>query len=89
MEDGYPTEEELDYIKNYDLIQGNVKELLDYIEERWWMSDWGFHLTGKRVLRLQLSTGGWSGNESIIDALQSNFVFWSMYWRKTVRGGHY
>lgn len=39
--------------------------------------------------KLYLSTGGWSGNEDIIVSLQQNFLFWSMYWERSVRGGHY
>lgn len=39
--------------------------------------------------KLYLSTGGWSGNESIIYSLQKNFLFWAMYWEKSIRGGHY
>lgn len=85
----YPTKEELETIKEWDILHGSIKDLLDYIESLWWAPDWGFHLKGKRVLQLELHTGGWSGNESIIEALQSNFMFWSMYWERSHRGGHY
>lgn len=39
--------------------------------------------------RVKLVTGGWSGNESIIGALQANFVFWSMRWERSESGGVY
>lgn len=36
---------------------------------------------------LKLATGGWSGNESIISAMQNNIVLWSMLWQSSHRGG--
>lgn len=41
------------------------------------------------TLILRLSTAGWSGNEEIIKALKRNRIFWSMFWAKSERGGHY
>lgn len=34
-------------------------------------------------------TGGWSGNEDILDALGKNFVFWSQCWKSSHRGGKF
>ena len=82
----YPTEDELKTIKEFDLTKRTVRELLDYIEPRWEYGDWGFKRTKHR---LELHTGGWSGNEDIISALMDNFMFWHMYWKSTRRGGHY
>ena len=82
----YPTEDELKHIKEFDVTQKPVYELLDYVENIWEYGDWGFHRTN---LTLNLDTGGWSGNEDIIGALQRNFLFWSMYWIEHRRGGHY
>lgn len=36
-----------------------------------------------------LATGGWSGNESIIDALNGNAAFWGLCWRSSERGGRF
>jgi len=86
----YLTEEELDKIKCWDVnTKERVFELLDYIEDLWQYSDSGFKRRGKNVIGLQLHTGGWSGNESIIDALRDNTLFWSSYWISAHRGGHY
>lgn len=84
----YPRDEELKTIKEWDFQQKPVTDLLDYTRNLWKYED-RFVLTGKRVLKLYLSTGGWSGNESIIGALKQNFVFWAMCWEKHIKGGHY
>ncbi len=87
--DGYPTEEELATIRDWDLVNNDPLELVEYIRQRWQWADSGFFdLKGKNIIRLRLSTGGWSGNESIISALQPN-LFWYMYWQTSRRGGHY
>ena len=94
--EGYPTDEFLEYVKKYDC--SDIMTFLETIESAWAYSDWGFKLTktykgnhwqNKKQKTLQLHTAGWSGNESIIEALSSNFIFCSMYWWKTYRGGHY
>src|SRR3990167_6114070 len=85
MSNEYPTEEQLDTIKDFDLIRRRIGELLDYIELLWKYPE--RFVRGQHTL--YLSTGGWSGNEDIIGALRRNFVFWSLYWRRSERGGHY
>jgi hypothetical protein len=91
-ENGYPTDEELNQIKSWDILK-DLTGFLEYLESIWWMADWGFELSGKKVLRLKLHTGGWSGNEDIINALAEGALhgnlFWIMYWEKVLRGGHY
>ena len=89
----YPTVEELERIKNWDRTLP-VMELLDDIESLWHWPEWGFkkhqglNSLRRKVLKVELHTGGWSGNEEIIMALQEN-VFWLLYWEKSIRGGHY
>ena len=77
MSDEYPRDEELLRLKKWDFFKEPVTDFIGEIERLWWMPDWGFSLKGKKVLRLELHTGGWSGNESII------------CWIKSQRGGHY
>ena len=91
----YPTDEQLETIKNLDYNLG-FKSLIDYVETIWWKPDWGFkvykgrdRLMKRRVTKLQLHTGGWSGNESIIGALQHNLMFWSLCFYKEIVGGHF
>mgnify|MGYP001583711249 CR=1 FL=1 len=84
----YPTEEQLKIIQEWDLSLHPVMELIEYIRSLWWMPNWGFKLKDKRVLRLELHTGGWSGNEDIIHVLEQNYYFWYFLEESTV-GGHY
>ena len=93
--DRYPTEEELKRIAGWDFKAG-FEDLIDFIEDIWWNPDWGFRvyegresLFRNRVIKLQLHTGGWSGNEDIIRALAENQMFWSWCFWKEYVGGHY
>ena len=88
---GYPTKKELKTIIEWEINSNkDVCALIEHIRAMWQYADVGyFELKGKHVLHLRLSTGGWSGNEDIINALQKNYVFWLLYWQKSKRGGHY
>ena len=83
---GYPTKKELKRIKDWPVVM-DIEGFLKFIEDLWHYPD-RFVLTGKRIKKLYLSTGGWSGNESIIRAMQEN-IFWMIAWQKSVRGGHH
>ena len=81
----YPTEKELKYIKRFKPgIKNSFKPLIDHIQDIWHWPDyvkWDGDI-------LELHTGGWSGNEDIIQALE-NTMFWLLFWKATTRGGHY
>lgn len=91
----YPTEELLNFIEDYNNFD-NVHEIIDLIGQVWWMPDWGItrkkpftqKLYKTRVFTYYMSTGGWSGNESLIYSLKQNFIFW-MHFYNYRRGGHY
>jgi hypothetical protein len=86
MTNRYPSELELTFIKEFDIIKKPITELLDFVYSIWEYDDWGFKKTPHAF---ELHTGGWSGNEDIISALKQNFLFWSLYWEHSSRGGHY
>jgi hypothetical protein len=100
-EDGYPTEEALDKIKTWPY--DDVESLFDFIHDIWYYANSGYwreefvmqddfnvHLEFDRPRkRYYISTIGWSGNESIIRALQENEIIWCMHWVQSRRGGHY
>lgn len=85
----YPTAEDLQAIDDWGK---DLNGLLDHLNNIWEYDP--PHLTngkdvlGKKVKILHVSTWGWSGNEDIIGHLQNTF-FWFLYWRSSVRGGHY
>ena len=91
-EDGYPTEEYLTFIKNY--IPDESLTILQFIEnvlpEGWWTPDWGVKLS-KNKRKLELHTGGWSGNEEIIGAIRSNIYLtnFHMSYAMWKAGGHH
>lgn len=97
--DGYPTDETLERIRTWDVKTfTDMAEAMDFAGRAWSYPDrWDCiesetdpdsgHWPPSRVYRF--STGGWSGNESIVSAIEGNQMLqivgaWS--WR---RGGHY
>ncbi len=86
MSERYPTDEELAKVREWDTTNGDWHEFMDYVEEIWWMPDWGWRRKGDVYY---VSTGGWSGNEDIVAEMQHNMMFWVMYWYSSRRGGHY
>jgi hypothetical protein len=90
--DGYPDGEELEKITNWPYT--DLKGLMEYVKERWNYADWGWNETGdtdygRPIIVYEISTGGWSGNESLIQALGENLMFWNTCWYSSRRGGHY
>lgn len=79
----YPTREELEEIEKWDY--NDWDGLMAFIEPL-------FSPMG-RVWQEQgvtyMATGGWSGNEDIILAMQSNAMIWAMYAHSWFRGGLY
>lgn len=90
---GYPTDEVLKTIEEYNLALLPVDDLITLIRELWKFADdtgeGAFVFRGGKTRRLELHTLGWSGNEEVISALQLNNRFWMRYWQRSERGGHY
>jgi hypothetical protein len=90
-DNGYPTKDELQYIGTCHaewLEKGHlssIEKLLVHLQKIWNWPEWGFVRTYDA---LELHTGGWSGNETIIEELQKTCLWW-LFWQKTTRGGHY
>jgi hypothetical protein len=88
QKDEYPTDQELETIRQWQVLNLEQYHLfMAFIKLSWTYSDCGYwEQEGDKYM---LYTGGWSGNESIIDAMQNNHIFWAFYWELSERGGHY
>jgi hypothetical protein len=87
-DDGYPTDECLEIVKRWSYTQ--EFELFRFIEGLWEFHDFGWHVEEEKDMhKFFISTGGWSGNESLISALQGNWMIWHSTWEQSRRGGHY
>ena len=104
MPNRYPTDEDLSRIRSWGWSWASynssfpsyqeVLSFMDFVRSCWWNPEWGWSEEdteselGNKVHRYSLSTGGWSGNESLIDAMQGNWFFWT-FWISSRRGGHF
>ena len=93
MSERYPTDEVLEYIRDYDWTRYGMDDLLQCINAEWWPNgirpqDRYEDREGRSILIL--TTGGWSGNEDIIEALRTNkHMWWTVHWLLSKRGGYY
>ena len=92
MDERYPTEDDLKSISEWDYKSG-YGELGKFVIEIWNYDDYAT-LSEKRkddvedeYVELRLITGGWSGNESIVNALMDNMMFRMLCWNSSHRGG--
>ena len=86
---GYPTEETLKKIAAFDILKDDPITFTEYLCDNWvngYPPEWN-----KETGCLQLSTGGWSGCESVIAALKATPFpsFWTLYWYQSRAGGHH
>ncbi len=81
----YPTDEQLETIKNWKA--DDFVGLMKYVRFLWNYADVGYWVEIEGEYRI--STAGWSGNEDIIFAMKQNHIWWMMFWYQSQRGGHY
>lgn len=94
-EDGYPTQDALTIIELWPFE--DEKGWFIFIQQLWAMKHFGWNegvadhdfRPNTKVYLYEISTAGWSGNESIIRAMEKNEFLWHMVWVQSRRGGHY
>lgn len=83
--DGYPTDTTLNIIKFW---KGDFSELMKFIAP-YFNGAYGRCENRSIDDAWEVVTGGWSGCESVIQALKENTVFWLVCWYLSKRGGYY
>jgi hypothetical protein len=94
-DDGYPTQAALDIVQTWHWM--DARGWFEFIKSIWNLSSWGWNESTvqsdfnpiKMRQQYMISTGGWSGNESIIEAMRANGWMWHLNWVQSRRGGHY
>jgi hypothetical protein len=94
--DGYPTEETLEFIATHT----EIAEVLDFVKAAWHWPTFATHglreaeaallhmdLADPEMKYLRLATGGWSGNESLVAAMERNRLLGVLCWQLSARGG--
>jgi hypothetical protein len=86
---GYPDDNELEKISAWGV--SDPHGWLQYCQSLWHWGDsmYRFKVDGKGEETFEFLTGGWSGNESIIGAMEQNAVLWGLTWELSQRGGRH
>lgn len=94
-EDGYPTEAALEIVRIWHWSDSSG--WFKFIKSIWYIPDWGWreseadheYKKDEKVYVYNISTAGWSGNESVIREMQKCDMMWHLNWVQSRRGGHY
>lgn len=90
-DDGYPTEDSLSRLAEAPCLNNEeFVQIMDQIREVWWHPDYFTKLVDRNGrTHYMVSTGGWSGNEDLIGAMQRNTLLWMLHFQSVHSGGHY
>lgn len=81
----YPTETQLTWLSSAAAHTAVARYAWIACAMDYWNKHYGRVRRGNGYWRF--ATGGWSGNEDIIDAMCKNLVPWALTWEKSERGG--
>lgn len=85
-DDGYPTDEAIAYIEQF---RGTPQHLTTLVADLWHLIDvTPVTNPDTGAVTVELITGGWSGNESIVSALDQTAYRW-LGWQSSERGGRH
>ena len=96
--DGYPTEATLDRIREWPIVTlADMVDCMDFAGRAWssygtWRkySDWKeARWPSRPLVRYTFATGGWSGNESVVAAIEANLIVQMVGAWAWKRGGWY
>lgn len=85
-EDGYPTEGALGLLSDWPWA--DPVGWLALAEQLWSYPERFVRTEHPEYVEYRMSTGGWSGNEGVLAAMQKNAVLWGTCWDESTRGGH-
>ncbi len=90
--DGYPTEETRKAIAEWP--REDFDGLMKFVHDAWTYPEYFRYgeienRSKEKLMRYDISTAGWSGNEEIVGAMKENVMFWTLCWVQSRRGGHY
>ena len=81
-----PSDSDLAHITAWPVDDTGYGPLFAFVYDRWDHAMGGWERKGSLY---RLTTGGWSGNEALIDALRGNAVFWGLTFVAHITGGLY
>ena len=91
----YPSDAALERIKSWPYQ--DAAGCFEFVKAIWHWDDWAGEALRPEELKvvgaedgdrfLRLATGGWSGNEDIVSAINHNVMIRALTWRLTARGG--
>ena len=76
-----PTGEDLEKLRSWD--PQDFEGLSTFLKENWGYRDYIY----SDAITLKISTGGWSGHEEAISAI--NPIWKYFHWQRSERGGHH
>ena len=82
-EDGYPSEGTLAVIRDWP--SGDPFAFFTYCAAAW--NEHDFVEVSEDKMQWRFITGGWSGNESVIEAMSANKPYWLTAWQSSEHGG--
>ena len=88
-QDCYPSDKALEHLAKFQPRNNNgFDEVWEYLRIMWRYPNGVTFERGEDTQELvRIWTGGWDGNEDLVDAMNLNYIIWPMAWLSSHRGG--